>query len=405
MATFHLELDKRVKLKNDRYNLSVRVGIGNDNMYLKIVPMTVEQYEKVFQKKTMDLKSVELRRNCQEFLSRCETMFADMKPFDKGKYRRLVYGTKDENDELKDSLLLKDLIRIYLESNHRRKLKTKCMYQTALKSFSEFRPGLSITDINPDFLMDFEISKCESGYSQATISTYMRHLRSFINHFTYVDKRIPKDFIYPFGQGGYTIKNYRISKQVMSNEEIQKVIDFNDFQNKDQEYSRDIWLILYRANGMNYADLFRLRWSNIKGKYIVFNRMKTENTRKNNVKDIVVPLKPELKRLIYKVGIKSSQFILGILEVGYDEKTFRNKKDWQQQKINKALKYISEKLELSVGLRLKTSRDSYATSLKRSGKSRDEIGEMLGHSTSQVTDYYLASLDMDKTWGINEGLL
>ena len=42
--------------------------------------MTVEQYEKVFQKKTMDLKSVELRRNCQEFLSRCETMFADMKP-------------------------------------------------------------------------------------------------------------------------------------------------------------------------------------------------------------------------------------------------------------------------------------------------------------------------------------
>ena len=38
---------------------------------------------------------------------------------------------------------------------------------------------------------------------------------------------------------------------------------------------------------------------------------------------------------------------------------------------------ISEKLEISVGLRLKTSRDSYATTLKRSGKSRDEIGEMM----------------------------
>jgi site-specific recombinase XerD len=405
MATFHLELDKRVKLKNSRYNLSVRIGMGNDNMYLKIVPMTVEQYEKVFQKKTMDMKSVKLRRDCQEFLSRGETIFADMKHFDKRKYRRLVYGIKDENDEIKDSLLLKDLIKIYLESNHRRKLKTKCMYQTALNSFLEFRPGLSITDINPDFLMDFEISKREGGYSQATISTYMRHLRSLINHFTYVDKRIPNDFIYPFGQGGYTIKNYRISKQVMSNEEIQKVIDFKDFQNKDQEYARDIWLILYRANGMNYADFFRLKWFNIKGKYIVFTRLKTENTRRNNVKDIVVPLKPELKQLIDKVGVKSSPFILGILEEGYDEKTFRNKKDWQQQKINKSLKYISEKLELSVNLRLKTSRDSYATTLKRSGKSRDEIGEMLGHSTSQVTDYYLASLDMDKTWKINEGLL
>ena len=27
----------------------------------------------------------------------------------------------------------------------------------------------------------------------------------------------------------------------------------------------------------------------------------------------------------------------------------------------------------------------------------------MGHSTSQVTEHYLASLDMDKTWEINEG--
>lgn len=66
--------------------------------------------------------------------------------------------------------------------------------------------------------------------------------------------------------------------------------------------------------------------------------------------------------------------------------------------------YISEKLELSVDLRLKTSRDSYATTLKRSGKSRDEIREMMGHSTSEVIEHYLASLDMDKTWEINKGL-
>ena len=253
--------------------------------------------------------------------------------------------------------------------------------------------------------MDYEKSKREHGYSTATISTYMRHLRSLINHFLYVDKKLPDGYRYPFGKGGYIIKNFRKSKPVMSNDEIQKVVDFNDLQNKEQEYARDIWMILYRANGMNHADLMKLKWTNIKGQYIVFNRMKTENTRKNNVRDIVVPLYPKLKELIDKVGVKSSPFILGILQEGYDEKTFRNKKDWQQQKINKSLKYISEKLNLSVELRIKTSRDAYATTLKRSGKSRDEIGEMMGHSTSQVTEHYLASLDMDKTWKINEGLL
>jgi integrase len=132
--------------------------------------------------------------------------------------------------------------------------------------------------------------------------------------------------------------------------------------------------------------------------------MKTENTRKHNVRQIVVPISPNLRKLIDKIGVRNSPFVLGILKEGYDEQTLANKKDWQQQKINRSLKYISEKLRLSVDLRLKTSRDSYATTLKRAGKSRDEIGEMMGHSTPEVTEHYLASLDMDKVWEINEGL-
>jgi integrase len=404
MATFHLELDKRVKLKNDRFNLCVRLGMGNDIMYLKIVPMTKDQFQQVFEKKATDPKSVEFRKQCNEFLSRCEEIYNDLKPFNKAEYRRLIYGKTGEKEEINGSLLLNDLIARYLESNPRSKLKTKTMYHTALNSFVEYQQGISIVDITPNFLMDYEKSKREHGYSTATISTYMRHLWSIINHFNYVDKRLPNTYKYLFGKGGYTIKNYRKSKPVMSNDEIQKVADFKDFQNKEQEYARDIWLLLYRANGMNHADLMKLRWSDIKGQYIVFNCLKTDNTRRNNVRDIVVPLYSKLRELIDKVGTKSSPFILGVLQEGYDEKTFRNKKDWQQQKINKSFKFISEKLSLSVDLKLKTSRDAYATSLKRSGKSKDEIGEMMGHSNSQVTEFYLASLDMDKTWGINEGL-
>jgi site-specific recombinase XerD len=65
---------------------------------------------------------------------------------------------------------------------------------------------------------------------------------------------------------------------------------------------------------------------------------------------------------------------------------------------------ISKKLNLSVELKLKTARDSYATTLKRAGKSKDEISEMLGHSNSVVTEHYLASLDMEKTFDINDCL-
>jgi len=41
------------------------------------------------------------------------------------------------------------------------------------------------------------------------------------------------------------------------------------------------------------------------------------------------------------------------------------------------------------------------TILKQSGKSIDEIGDTLGHSTSQATEHYTANLDMDKMSEIN----
>jgi hypothetical protein len=36
---------------------------------------------------------------------------------------------------------------------------------------------------------------------------------------------------------------------------------------------------------------------------------------------------------------------------------------------------------------------------------KDDIGEMLGHSNSTVTEHYLASIDMESTFEINKHLL
>ena len=191
----------------------------------------------------------------------------------------------------------------------------------------------------------------------------------------------------------------------MSNDEIQKVIDFDDFDNEDQERARDIWLFLYRTNGINFADLLRMRWSHIQGGYLIFYRKKTESTRNNNIKPITVPITPKLQELIDKLGVKDSPFILGLLKEGYKENTFENLSHKVRSKLNSSLLEISNKLNLSVSLKLKTARDCYATTLKRAGVSKDNIGEMLGHSNSVVTEHYLASLDIEKTQEINQHIL
>jgi len=191
----------------------------------------------------------------------------------------------------------------------------------------------------------------------------------------------------------------------MTMDKITAVAQFQDFENKDQDYARDIWLLLYRCNGMNHADMLRMKWTCIKGDYLFFIRMKTENTKKLYTQEIVVPISPEIKALIEKVGVKESPYILGLVNEGYSEDYFNNKKDWEQRKINTNLKYISKKLNLSDDLKIRTARDNYANTLKQAGRTNDQIGEMMGHSNSETTRFYLASLDMEKTRDINQCLL
>ena len=182
---------------------------------------------------------------------------------------------------------------------------------------------------------------------------------------------------------------------------IQKIANMVDFENNMQEFARDIWLLSYRCNGVNFVDLMKMRWDNIKGDYIIIKRTKTETTRKNNRSDIVIPLWDKLTDLINKIGVKESPFILGLLKEGYNDLYLRNKSMKYRKKINLSLKEISKKLKIELPLTLETSRDAYATSLLRSGKSKDQISTMLGHSNSLVTAHYLGSLDLDKIKEIN----
>lgn len=97
-------------------------------------------------------------------------------------------------------------------------------------------------------------------------------------------------------------------------------------------------------------------------------------------------------------------YILGYLNEGCDESTFRNKLKKVRKITNKNLKYVCEKLDLSVKLDCGGARYAYASCLKRRGRSTDEISEMLGHSSVEVTKRYLDSLDMYKTDEINDCL-
>ena len=402
MATFTLLLDTRVKKKNDQYNLSIRVISGSEQIYLNISQMTKEQYNQIFVKKTMDKMSISLRESCNERLSKSERIFTSMKPFEKQKFRKLFF---EEDEEEFQSIMLSDLFDRFVQNYTNLKPQTQKHFKYSKSVFETFNPGMSVTEVSAVFINRFVKERMESGVSQSAVNSNLRDLRRVINYFINEEKVIPESYQYPFGKGGYSIQNFFPRKLVMTNSEIASVIELKEFNSKQEEYARDIWEMLYRCNGINFADLLRMRWDNIQGEYLIFFRKKTETTRKSNKKEIVVPLSSKLKDLIDKIGVKDSPFILGKLKDGYSDSMFENKNHKWKKIVNQRLDEISKRLNLSIPLRIKNARDSYAMTLRRAGVSKDNIGDMLGHSNSIVTEHYLGSMNPETTFDINKHLL
>jgi integrase len=402
MATFNIVLDKRTNLKEDKYNLAIRMVNGNDVMYINLQKMTESQYDKTFNKKAKDKESREFLDTCNGYISKCERIFDDLKPFNKDTFRKRFWETDKDKP---NSLLLTDLFDYYMQNKENIKPTTIDSLRYTRNRFENFKLGLSVGDVTVSFLKKFERNEVEIGNSQATIDHHMRNMRTIINYFTYIVKVIPKEYEYPFGQGGFTISSYFPSKQVLKETEIKSVIDLNEFKSEELKFARDVWVLLYRLNGANFADLLRLRWNQIDGDYIFFTRKKTESTRRNNKKRITVPLTDKLLDSISRVGDKSSPFVLGKLTDGYDEETFKNRNHKIKQQINQNLRGIKDQLKLSRPLQLGTARDCYASTLDRNNTPREKTSQMLGHSNMVITEHYLDGLDPDSTFGINSSIL
>lgn len=407
MATCTLILDKRIKLKKENYNLSIRVIDGKNQLYLNISKMNESQYIKIFVKKEMDQRTVDFRRNCQEQVAKVEKIISELRTFDRNLIKKLFFG-KDEEVNQKDSKLtlkLNDLFTIYCDENEHLSIRTKIHIKQSKNVFTRENYDITILEVTPEFLKKVERKRLQEGVSISSINSNFRDLRTVINYFMKKKNVIPTGYFYPFGKGGYSICEYFPKKQVFTNDEISMIINLDEFESCDEEFARDIWELLYRCNGINFADLLRLRWDQRKGNCFVFFRKKTENTRKKMRQEIVVPINHKLENIISRIGNENSPFVLGFLKDGYSDENFDYMNRKVRKSVNKSLKQISERLGLSITLQLKTARDSYATVLKRQGVSVDKISEMLSHSSTAVTRHYLGSMDIESVFSVNENLI
>ena len=158
------------------------------------------------------------------------------------------------------------------------KLGTADCYEYANKSISEFRKDLTFAEITPDLLKKYESKMLKDGKSPSTVSIYLRCLRAIYN-LQNIDRSL-----YPFGEqkSKYSMPTSRNIKKALTIEEIAKIYNYEAPAGSTKEMAKDYWLFLYLCNGMNVKDFCLLKWSNIDGKMLNYNRAKTQRSRKES---------------------------------------------------------------------------------------------------------------------------
>lgn len=265
-------------------------------------------------------------------------------------------------------------------------------YQCAKNSIEDFKKGLTFADVTPELLKQYEKWMLSNGRSITTVGIYLRCLRALFNA-----QKIDK-LLYPFGIGLYEIPTSRNIKKALTIEEISLIYYYKTEPMSYEDMAKDYWIFLYLCNGMNVKDLCQLKWSNIDGTQLNYERAKTKNSRQQR-QMITVALKPEALEVIKKWGrlsVNQDAFIFSHLDKEMTAERQRAVHQQLTQLINKHMKRIARNVGITEPVTTYSARHSFATILKRSGTNIAMISDLLGHSSIEVTKNYLASFEFEQ---------
>ncbi len=255
------------------------------------------------------------------------------------------------------------------------------------KDYLTGRP-LRFVDITGTWLRGFEKYLKDKEKSTSTIGIYMRNIRVLFN--LAIDKHKIKAE-YPFRD--YTPKTATKRKIALTAHQISLISNY-ETDHPVMRFYRDMFMFSFLGNGMNLADIARLRYSNIKDGELCFVRQKTKEEAVEETLHVI--LTRSLQDIINRHGQKAVGFDAYIFPILKEEWTEVRKYAEIKQLTKQVNKYIRE-VAKDVGIEEKISsysaRHSWATILKHSGASVEFIKESLGHSSTAVTERYLKSFE------------
>jgi integrase len=267
-------------------------------------------------------------------------------------------------------------------------------YMDAYNCLKRFGGNVRFDEITVTYLVRFEKWCLSKGNSKTTIGIKLRSLRAIFNEAIF-RKIIRKEDCYPFGRRLYMLPTSKRTKKALSLDEVEKIFNYQT-DNDRVAKAKDFWIFCYLANGMNPKDMAHLKFKNIEGGFINFERAKTERSSRGNPILISVFISPELQAILDKHGNPDKQpdnFIFPVLRPGLNMLEEFDVLNHFKTFINTGMKAIAKELKIENKVSNVVSRHTFSTVLKRSGVPTEFIKDSLGHTNVMTTENYLGSFE------------
>jgi len=390
-----LLLDDRKPLKSGKYPVKIRASAKEHGKWVTVYLLTDQEashkeWEIIQTNQTIRADALKAAKVAIVNKHARALDIVDTSPFISLESLKAIYYGSGSTQ----SLNVQNLYKAQIDKMVRRgQWGTSKIYFHAAETWRKlYGDGLTLQVIDKDFL---EETERKMTIAAATIGMYIRTLKRIFN-IAIEQRLISRDF-YPFGNRGYRPPTATAEKRALSEKEKKLLVKYRG-ENEAEARALAVWRFSYYCDGMNPADMARLRRTGLSAQgTFSYMRKKTARTRRDG-KLMVVVMRKEVLDIIKRAP--GHDYIFGILD-GTETAERERKKVIQWLKItNKYLRRIGERLKLSVKLTTYVARHTYASMMMQAGAPVSHIRDAMGHDSIQTTDLYLGSLNLEgkKKW-------
>jgi len=393
-------LDKRRAKADKTYPVKLRLTWQRvPRFYGTVFSLTEKDFEAITGAKPRKDEHKKIKKKLKAVEKKAEDIIEDLPDFSFSAFADKWYSKPVKSGDPGDIFFQFEQTIKDMERQNR--IGNAIAYRCAMNSLKEFAgtDKLPFNKITVQYLKDYEADmltakKEKKANNLTTVGIYLRCVRALYK--SAVDTGIVRPELYPFGsieKKKYCIPAPQNIKKSIPLQEIKKIFDYQPATEAESMY-RDLWIFSYLCNGANMKDVCLLKFRNIDGATVSFNRQKTANT-KRNPKKIIAAYNDHLKAIVERWGNKPDpdNFIFPFLNHADNEKQIKDKVALIVRLVNKYIDRIAKATGIPCKVTTYTARHSFATTLRNAGVNVSFISDSLGHANIATTENYLGGIE------------